>query len=166
MLTDPDGVLSGILYQLLNSIVESPIRKEIFITAERRQFMQVFYRGIAMLRTQKLWMLNTRLEGVLPFKTLHKGILLETNSWNLSHTFFLNYNCCCCFSTEDSTVVKTTIFKGPFWTCKTVLYFNSNEFYYFFVFVPLLCSLLSALIFLETTTRVYCSIIWQNAKVQ
>ena len=34
-----------------NSIAGSSIRKEIFIIAERRQFFQVFYRGIAMLRT-------------------------------------------------------------------------------------------------------------------
>ena len=55
------------------SIAAIPIRKEIFIIADRWQFFQVFYRGIAMPRTQKLWMLNTRLEGILPFKTLHKG---------------------------------------------------------------------------------------------
>ena len=26
------------------------------------------------------------------------------------NTFFINYNCCCCCSTEDSIVVKTSIF--------------------------------------------------------
>ena len=58
---EPDGVLSGILYQLLSLLVK------------RRKFFQVFYSGIAMPWTQKLWMLNTRLEVILPFKTLHKA---------------------------------------------------------------------------------------------
>ena len=40
-------------YRVLNSIAESPIRKEIFIIAEQRQFFRVLYGGIAMLRTQK-----------------------------------------------------------------------------------------------------------------
>ena len=62
----------GKFYRVSNSIAESPIRKEILIIAERRQFFQVFYRGISIPRTQKLWMVNARLEGVLPFKTLHK----------------------------------------------------------------------------------------------
>ena len=75
-------------YQVSNSVAESPIRKEIFIIAERRQFFQVFYRGITMPRTQNLWMLNTKLEGVLPFQTLHKGIFKETSCWNPSQYIF------------------------------------------------------------------------------
>ena len=65
--------------------------------------------------------------------------------WNCYATnrFFLNYNCCCCCSTEDFTVVKTSIFKGLFSTYKTVLFFNSNAFYYFFASVLLPCSLFS-----------------------
>ena len=97
-------------YQVSNSIAESPIRKKIFIIAKWRQFFQVFYRGIVMLRTQKLWMLNTRLDGFFPFKTLHKGTFWETNYWNLTNTFFLNNNYCCCCSIEDSTVEKISIF--------------------------------------------------------
>ena len=79
---EPDGVLSGILYQLLNllvemeiflytdlrkfyrfsnSVSESPVRKKIFIVAEQRKFFQVFYRRIARPWTLKLWMLNTRM---------------------------------------------------------------------------------------------------------
>ena len=59
-------------YRVSNSIAESLIRKEIFIIAERGQFFQAFYCRITTPRTQKLWMLNTRLKGILPFKTLHK----------------------------------------------------------------------------------------------
>ena len=55
------------------SVAESSSQKKISIIAERRQFFQVFYRGIAMPSRQKLWMLNTRLEGVLPFNIFHKG---------------------------------------------------------------------------------------------
>ena len=60
-------------YRISNSIAESLIQKDMFIIAEQRQFFQVFYGGIAMLWTQKLWMQNTRLVGLLHFKTLHKG---------------------------------------------------------------------------------------------
>ena len=53
---------------------------------------------------------------------------------------------------------RLPFFKGLFWTCKTVIFLNSNEFYYFFVSVPLLCLLFSAQIFfgdyyLELTVR-------------
>ena len=65
--------LRKLFYQVSTSIVESPIRNDIFIIAERRQFFQLFNRGIAMPRTQKLWMLNMRLERILTFIILHKG---------------------------------------------------------------------------------------------
>ena len=66
------------------SIAESSSRKEIFLIADLKKFYQVsnsiaesYSKGdIAMLWTQKLWMLNTRLVGIFSFKTLHKGTFL------------------------------------------------------------------------------------------
>ena len=61
-------------YWVSNLIAESHIRREIFIIAEQRKFFEVFYCGIAMPWTQKLWMLNTRLAGVLPLRLFIKKL--------------------------------------------------------------------------------------------
>ena len=135
-------------YQVSNSIAESPIWKEIFIIVEQRKFFQVFYCGIANPWTQNLWMLNTRLLEFFLSRFFIKELSKKQITEICLNTFFLNYNCCCCCcSSEDSTVEKTSIFKGLFWTCKSILFLNPNEFYYFFVSVPLLCALFSAQIF-------------------
>ena len=128
-------------YRVSNSIAESPIRKEILIIAERRKFFQVFYCKIAMPWTQKILNAEHEAVGVFPsrlfIKELSKKQIVEIHL----NTFFLNYNCCCCYSTEDSTVWRLPFLKD---FLKSVLVLNSNEFYYFLVSVPLLCSLFSA----------------------
>ena len=121
-------------YRVSNSIAESSIRKEIFIIAEWRKFFQVFDRWIAIPRAQKVWMLNTRLLEFYSSRLFIKELSKKQIAEICLNTFFLNYNCCCC-STEDSTVVQTSIFKGLFWTCKTVLTNSIISLYPYLCFV-------------------------------
>ena len=76
-------------YRVSNSIAESPIRKEIFIIAEQRQFFQVFYLWISMPWTQKLWMLNTRLLEFSPSRFFIKKLSKKQIAEICLNTFFL-----------------------------------------------------------------------------
>ena len=134
-------------YKVSTSVADSPIQKEIFIIAERRKFFQVFYCGFAMPRTQNYECWTWGWKVFFPSRLFIKKLSKKQIAKICLNTFFLITIAAAAVQLKILLSWRLPFFKGLFWTCKTVLILNSNEFYYFFISAPLLCLLFSAQIF-------------------